>query len=108
MDCGMLSEFPQPVYCRQIRRVGYSGTDSSCIMHLYSDVVEALYRHRSDSVGAMAMLMLLLMMLMQICVAHRRSIQLYTVCEDRVMALKDVSVAESPLTLVTLTSYCRT
>jgi len=38
--------------------------------------------------------------LIQVCVAHRRSIQLYTVCEDRVIALKDVSVAESPLTLV--------
>jgi len=46
----------------------------------------------------MAMMMLLL--LLQICVAHRRSIQLYTVCEDRVVALKDVSVAEPPLTLV--------
>jgi len=46
---------------------------------------------------------LVTMMVMQICVAHRRSIQLYTVCEDRVIALKDVSVAESPLTLVILT-----
>jgi len=42
----------------------------------------------------------LMLLLLQVCVAHRRSIQLYTVCEDRVIALKDVSVAESPLTLV--------
>ena len=45
---------------------------------------------------------MMMVVLMQICVAHRRSIQLYTVCEDRVIALKDVSVTESPLTLVTM------
>jgi len=56
----------------------------------------------------MLMMMMMMLMLMQICVAHRRSIQLYTVCEDRVIALKDVSVAESPLSLVTLNSYYRT
>jgi len=46
------------------------------------------------------LLMMVLLLSMQVCVAHRRSIQLYTVCEDRIVALKDVSVAESPLTLV--------
>jgi len=49
-------------------------------------------------------MMMMMMSMMQICVAHRRSIQLYTVCEDRVIALKDVSVTESPLTLVTFPS----
>ena len=53
----------------------------------------------------MLMLMMVMVMVMQVCVAHRRSIQLYTVFEDRVIALKDVSVAESPLTLVMLIIY---
>ena len=54
------------------------------------------------------MMMMMMMMMMQICVAHRRSIQLCTVCEDRVIALKDISVVESPLTLVTFIFYCHT
>jgi len=77
-----------------------------------SDLIETFesvvyqYLNAETLITDVGMMELMMMVMMQVCVAHRRSIQLYTVCEDRVIALKDVSVAESPLTLVMLILCC--